>query len=219
MDSTEEAGAKAVADTDVTPSAQDEAAAVPPSAPAFPAPAREAAAEQTLPADDVQTGDASTDAAEAPVSDAVQPEEAASADSPVQESENAPEAAEDVAPAPHLRRRTSRPCRWRKWRETNEAAMPEASVKEEGPAAPAADMTREEPLPQQETAAAAAAPADAAAEALSDEMDSTDEAGVETVADTDVTPSAQDEAAAVPPSAPAFPAPARGDCGRADPAR
>ena len=149
MDSTEEAGAKAMADADVTPPAQGEAAAVSPSAPAFPAPAGEAAAEQTLPADDVQTGDAPTDADEAPVSDAVQPEEAASADSPVQENENTPEAAEDAAPA------------------------------------------------------------DAAAEALSDEMDSTDEAGVETVADTDVTPPAQDEAAAVPPSAPAFPAPAR----------
>ena len=206
MDSAEEAGTKAVAGADVTPPARDEAAAVSPSAPAFPAPAREAAAEQAPPADDVQTGDAPTDAAEAPVSDAVQPEEAASADSPVQENENTPEAAEDVAPAPAPAAPDfpSVPVA-----ETNDAAMPEAPVKEEEPAAPAADMTREEPLPQQETAAAAAAPADAAAEALSDEMDSTDEAGVETVADTDVTPPAQDEAAAVPPSAPAFPAPAR----------
>ena len=207
MDSTEEAGAKAVADTDVTPSAQDEAAAVPPSAPAFPAPAREAAAEQTLPADDVQTGDASTDAAEAPVSDAVQPEEAASADSPVQESENAPEAAEDVAPAPAPAAPDFPSVPVGETAETNEAAMPEAPTREEDTSVPATDMTREEPLPQQETADAA--PADVAAEALSDEMDSTDEAGAETVADTDVTPSAQDEAAAVPPSAPAFPAPAR----------
>ena len=207
MDSTDEADAETVADTDVTPSAQDEAAAVPPSAPAFPAPAREAAAEQALPADDVQTGDAPTDAAEAPMSDAVQPEEAASADSPVQESENAPEAAEDVAPAPAPAAPDFPSVPVAEMAETNEAAMPEAPVKEAGPVAPTADMTREEPLPQQETADAA--PADDAAEALSDEMDSTDEAGAETVADTDVTPSAQDEAAAVPPSAPAFPAPAR----------
>ena len=207
MDSTEEAGAETVADTDVTPSARDETAAVSPSAPAFPAPAREAAAEQTLPADDVQTGDASTDAAEAPVSDAVQPEEAASADSPVQESENAPEAAEDVAPAPAPAAPDFPSVPVGETAETNEAAMPEAPTREEDTSVPATDMTREEPLPQQETADAA--PADVAAEALSDEMDSTDEAGAETVADTDVPPSAQDEAAAVPPSAPAFPAPAR----------
>ena len=207
MDSTDEAGAKAVADTDVTPPARDEAAAVPPSAPAFPAPAREAAAEQTLPADDVQTGDASTDAAEAPVSDAVQPEEAASADSPVQERENAPEAAEDVAPAPAPAAPDFPSVPVGETAETNEAAMPEAPTREEDTSVPATDMTQEEPLPQQETADAA--PADVAAEALSDETDSTDEAGAETVADTDVTPSAQDEAAAVPPSAPAFPAPAR----------
>ena len=207
MDSTDEAGAETVADTDVTPPARDEAAAVPPSTPAFPAPAREAAAEQTLPADDVQTGDAPTDAAEAPVSDAVQPEEAASADSPVQESENAPEAAEDVAPAPAPAAPDFPSVPVAEMAETNEAAMPEAPAREEDTAAPAAGMTREEPLPQQETADAA--PADVAAEALSDEMDSTDEAGAETVADTDVTPPARDEAAAVPPSTPAFPAPAR----------
>ena len=207
MDSTEEAGAKAVADADVTPPARDEAAAVPPSAPAFPAPARETAAEQALPADDVQTGDAPTDAAEAPVSDAVQPEEVASADSPVQENENAPEAAEDVAPAPAPAAPDFPSVPVAETAETNDAAMPEAPVKEEEPAAPAADMTREEPLPQQETADAA--PADAAAEALSDEMDSTDEAGAKAVADTDVPSPARDEAAAVPPSAPAFLAPAR----------
>ena len=207
MDSTDEAGAETVADADVPSPARDEAAAVSPSAPAFPAPARETAAEQTLPADDVQTGDASTDAAEAPVSDAVQPEEAASADSPVQESENAPEAAEDVAPAPAPAAPDFPSVPVAETTETNEAAMPEAPTREEDTSVPATDMTQEEPLPQQETADAA--PADVAAEALSDEMDSTDEAGAETVADTDVTPSAQDEAAAVPPSAPAFPAPAR----------
>ena len=175
MDSTDEAGAETVADTDVTPSAQDEAAAVPPSAPAFPAPAREAAAEQTLPADDVQTGDAPTDAAEAPMSDAVQPEEAASADSPVQESENAPEAAEDVAPAPAPAAPDFPSVPVAEMAETNEAAMPEAPVKEAGPVAPVADMTREEPLPQQETAdAAAAAPADVATGATVDEKERTE---------------------------------------------
>ena len=175
MDSTDEAGAETVADTDVTPSAQDEAAAVPPSAPAFPAPDREAAAEQALPADDVQTGDAPTDAAEAPVSDAVQPEEAASADSPVQESENAPEAAEDVAPAPAPAAPDFPSVPVAEMAETNEAAMPEAPVKEAGPVAPAADMTREEPLPQQETAdAAAAAPADVATGATVDEKERTE---------------------------------------------
>ena len=175
MDSTDEAGAETVADTDVTPSAQDEAAAVPPSAPAFPAPAREAAAEQALPADDVQTGDAPTDAAEAPMSDAVQPEEAASADSPVQESENAPEAAEDVAPAPAPAAPDFPSVPVGETAETNEAAMPEAPVKEAGPVAPVADMTREEPLPQQETAdAAAAAPADVATGATVDEKERTE---------------------------------------------
>ena len=210
MDSTDEAGAETVADADVPSPARDEAAEVPPSAPAFPAPARETAAEQPLPADDVQTGDAPTDAAEAPMSDAVQPEEAAPADSPVQENENSPDAAEDVAPAPAPAAPDFPSVPVAETAETNDAAMPEAPVKEEELAAPAADMTREEPLPQQEAAdAAAAAPADAAAEALSDEMDSTDEAGAETVADADVPSPARDEAAEVPPSAPAFPAPAR----------
>ena len=175
MDSTDEAGAETVADADVPSPARDEAAAVSPSAPAFPAPAREAAAEQALPADDVQTGDASTDAAEAPVSDAVQPEEAASADSPVQESENAPEAAEDVAPAPAPAAPDFPSVPVAEMAETNEAAMPEAPVKEAGPVAPAADMTREEPLPQQETAdAAAAAPADVATGATVDEKERTE---------------------------------------------
>ncbi len=143
-----------------------------------------------------------------PVADAVQPEEAASADSPVQKNENSPDAAEDVAPAtaPAAPDFPSVPVA--ETAETNEAAMPEAPVKEEGPAAPAAGMAQEEPLPQQETADAGA-PADTAAEALSDEMDSAEESGAKAMADTDVTPPAQDEAAAVPPSAPAFPAPAR----------
>ena len=171
MDSTDEAGAETVADADVPSPIRDEAAAVPPSAPAFPAPAREVAAEQALPADDVQTGDAPTDAAEAPVSDAVQPEEAASADSPVQENENTPEAAEDVAPAPAPAAPDFPSVPVAETAETNDAAMPEAPVKEEEPAAPAADMTREEPLPQQETAAAAAVPADDATGATVDEKE------------------------------------------------
>ena len=208
MDSTDEAGAEMVADADVTPPERDEAAAVPPSAPAFPAPAREAAAEQAPPADDVQTGDAPTDAAEAPMSDAVQPEEAASADSPVQENENTPEAAEDVAPAPAPAAPDFPSVPVAETAETSEAAMPEAPAREEDTAAPAAGMAQEEPLPQQETADADA-PADAVAEALSDEMDSAEEAGAEAMADADVPSPARDEAAAVPPSAPAFPAPAR----------
>ena len=145
-----------------------------------------------------------------PVADAVQPEEAAPADSPVQENENSPDAAEDVAPAPAPAAPDFPSVPVAEMAETNEAAMPEAPVKEEETAAPAAGMTREEPLPQQETAdAAAAAPADAAAEALSDEMDSAEEAGAKAMADTDVPSPARDEAAEVPPSAPAFPAPAR----------
>ena len=208
MDSAEEAGTKAMADADVPSPARDEAAAVSPSAPAFPAPAREAAAEQALPADDVQAGDAPTDAAEAPVSDAVQPEEAASADSPVQENENAPEAAEDVAPAPAPAAPDFPSVPVAETAGTNEAAMPEAPAREEDTAVPATDMTQEEPLPQQKTADADA-PADAAAEALSDEMDSAEEAVAEAMADADVPSPARDEAAAVPPSAPAFPAPAR----------
>ena len=175
MDSTEEAGTKAMTDTDVTPPAQGEAAAVSPSAPAFPAPARETAAEQTLPADDVQTGDAPTDAAEAPMSDAVQPEEAAPADSPVQENENAPEAAEDVAPAPAPAAPDFPSVPVAEMAETNEAAMPEAPAREEDTAVPAAGLAQEEPLPQQEAAdAAAAAPADDATGATVDEKERTE---------------------------------------------
>lgn len=110
-----------------------------------------------------------------PVADAVQPEEAASAESPVQENENAPEAAEDVAPAPAPAAPDFPSVPVAEMAETNEAAMPEAPVKEAGPAAPAADMTREEPLPQQETAdAAAAASADDATGATVDEKERTE---------------------------------------------
>ena len=110
-----------------------------------------------------------------PVVDAVQPEEAVSTDSPVQENENAPEAVEDVAPAPAPAAPDFPSVPMPETAETNEAAMPEAPVKEEGPAAPVADMTREEPLPQQETAdAAAAAPADVATGATVDEKERTE---------------------------------------------
>ena len=110
-----------------------------------------------------------------PVVDAVQPEEAASTDSPVQENENAPEAVEDVAPAPAPAAPDFPSVPMPETAETNEAAMPEAPVKEEGPAAPAAGMTQEEPLPQQETAdAAAAAPADNATGATVDEKERTE---------------------------------------------
>lgn len=110
-----------------------------------------------------------------PVADAVQPEEAASADSPVQENENAPDAAEDIAPAPAPAAPDFPSVPMPETAKTNDAAMPEAPVKEEEPAAPAADMTREEPLPQQETAdAAAAAPADVATGATVDEKERTE---------------------------------------------
>ena len=110
-----------------------------------------------------------------PVADAGQPEEAASADSPVQEHENAPEAAEDVAPAPAPAAPDFPSVPVPETAETNEAAMPEAPVKEEETAAPAAGMTQEEPLPQQETAdAAAAAPADVATGATVDEKERTE---------------------------------------------
>ena len=110
-----------------------------------------------------------------PVADAVQPEEAAPAESPVQENENAPDAAEDIAPAPAPAAPDFPSVPMPETAETNEAAMPEAPVKEAGPVAPVADMTREEPLPQQETAdAAAAAPADDATGATVDEKERTE---------------------------------------------
>lgn len=174
VDRAEEAGADAEDTADVPSPAQNEVAEVPLSAPAFPAPAQEAAAEQALPADDVQSDDVRTDAAEAPVSDAAQPVEPASADSPVQ----APEAAEDVVPvpAPAAPDVPSVPvAETLEAAKTNEAAMPEAPVKEEEPAAPATTMPQEEPLLQQEMAdAAAAAPVDAPTEAPADKKERTE---------------------------------------------
>ena len=110
-----------------------------------------------------------------PVADAVQPEEAAPAESPVQENENAPDAAEDIAPAPAPAAPDFPSVPMPETAETNEAAMPEAPVKEEGPAAPAAGIAQEKPLPQQETAdAAAAAPADDATGATVEEKERTE---------------------------------------------
>ena len=110
-----------------------------------------------------------------PVADAAQPEEAAPADSPVQENENAPEAAEDVAPAPAPTAPDFPSVPVAETAETSEAAMSEAPAREEDTAVPATDMTQEEPLPQQETAdAAAAAPADDATGATVDEKERTE---------------------------------------------
>lgn len=110
-----------------------------------------------------------------PVADAVQPEEAASAESPVQENENAPEAAEDVVPVPTPATPDFPFVPVAETAETNDAAMSEAPVKEEETAVPAAGMTQEEPLPPQETAdAAAAAPADDATGSTVDEKERTE---------------------------------------------
>ena len=146
------------------------------------------------------------DTAETPMPDAAQPVEPAPADSPVQENDAAPEAAaEDVpAPAPTAPDFPSVPVA-----AMDDAAMPEAPLKEEKEeAAPAAEALQEEPLPQQGTADAAAAPADGPA-APSDATDGTEEAVAKTGADADMPSPTQDEAAELPPSAPAFPAPAQ----------
>ena len=203
-DSTEEAVAETGADADMPGPAQDEAAEVPPSAPAFPAPAQEVEAEQPLPADDRQNRAVRADAAEASAADDAQPVAPAPADSPVQENDAAPEAAEDdgPAPAPTAPDFPSVPVAT-----MDDATTPEAPLEEEKEEAPAAEAPQEEALPQQGTADAAA-PADSPA-ASSDAADSTEEAVAETGADADMPGPAQDEAAEVPPSAPAFPAPAQ----------
>ena len=199
-DSTEEAVAETGADADMPGPAQDEAAEVPPSAPAFPAPAQEAEAEQPLPADDRQNRDVRADAAEEPLSDAAQPVAPAPADSPVQENGAAPEAAEDdgPAPAPTAPDFPSVPVA-----AMDDAATQEAPLEEEKEEAPTAEAPQEEALPQQGTADAAA-PADGPA-ASSDAADSTEEAVAETGADADMPSPAQDEAAEAPRPAPAFP--------------
>ena len=181
--------------------AQDEAAEVPPSAPAFPAPAQEVEAEQPLPADDRQNRDVRADAAEASAADDAQPVAPAPADSPVQENGAAPEAAEDdgPAPAPTAPDFPSVPVA-----AMDDAATQEAPLEEEKEEAPTAEAPQEEALPQQGTADAAAAPADGPADS-SDAADSTEEAVAETEADADMPSPAQDEAAEAPRPAPAFP--------------
>ena len=200
-DSTEEAVAETGADADMPGPAQDEAAEVPPSAPAFPAPAQEVEAEQPLPADDRQNRDVRADAAEASAADDAQPVAPAPADSPVQENDAAPEAAEDggPAPAPTAPDFPSVPVA-----AMDDATTPEAPLEEEKEEAPAAEAPQEEALPQQGTADAAAAPADGPADS-SDAADSTEEAVAETEADADMPSPAQDEAAEAPRPAPAFP--------------
>ena len=200
-DSTEEAVAETGADADMPGPAQDEAAEVPPSAPAFPAPAQEVEAEQPLPADDRQNRDVRADAAEASAADDAQPVAPAPADSPVQENGAAPEAAEDdgPAPAPTAPDFPSVPVA-----AMDDATTPEAPLEEEKEEAPAAEAPQEEALPQQGTADAAAAPADGPADS-SDAADSTEEAVAETEADADMPSPAQDEAAEAPRPAPAFP--------------
>ncbi|WP_296988380.1 7TM diverse intracellular signaling domain-containing protein [uncultured Desulfovibrio sp.] len=199
-DSTEEAVAETGADADMPGPAQDEAAEVPPSAPAFPAPAQEAEAEQPLPADDRQNRDVRAEAAKASAADDAQPVAPAPADSPVQENGAAPEAAEDdgPAPAPTAPDFPSVPVA-----AMDDAATQEAPLEEEKEEAPTAEAPQEEALPQQGTADAAA-PADGPA-ASSDAADSTEEAVAETGADADMPSPAQDEAAEAPRPAPAFP--------------
>ena len=200
-DSTEEAVAETGADADMPGPAQDEAAEVPPSAPAFPAPAQEVEAEQPLPADDRQNRDVRADAAEASAADDAQPVAPAPADSPVQENGAAPEAAEDdgPAPAPTAPDFPSVPVA-----AMDDAATQEAPLEEEKEEAPTAEAPQKEALPQQGTAGAAAIPADGPA-ASSDAADSTEEAVAETGADADMPSPAQDEAAEAPRPAPAFP--------------
>ena len=199
-DSTEEAVAETGADADMPSPAQDEAAEVPPSAPAFPAPAQEVAVEQPLPADDRQNRDVRAEAAAASAADDAQPVAPAPADSPVQENDAAPEAAEDdgPAPAPTAPDFPSVPVA-----AMDDAATQEAPLEEEKEEAPTAEAPQEEALPQQGTADAAA-PADGPA-ASSDAADSTEEAVAETGADADMPSPAQDEAAEAPRPAPAFP--------------
>ena len=199
-DSTEEAVAETGADADMPGPAQDEAAEVSPSAPAFPAPAQEVEAEQPLPADDRQNRDVRADAAEASAADDAQPVAPAPADSPVQENGAAPEAAEDdgPAPAPTAPDFPSVPVA-----AMDDAATQEAPLEEEKEEAPTAEAPQEKALPQQGTADAAA-PADGPA-ASSDAADSTEEAVAETGADADMPSPAQDEAAEAPRPAPAFP--------------
>ena len=143
-----------------------------------------------------------------PVADAAQPVEAAAADSPVQEKENAPDATADEVPAaPTAPAFPSVPVA-----ETPADAMPEAPVEaKEEAAAPANETAQDEEEPRQETTAdaAPAAPADGpdkADEAPAARADDAEEPVAAAPAPADVTSPVQEESAAAPLSAPASPA-------------
>ena len=202
-DDAEEPVAAAPAPADVVRPVQEESAAAPLSAPASPAPAQEAEAEQPLPGDDVHA-----DAAEAPVADTAQPVEPAATDSPVQEKENAPDATADEVPAaPTAPAFPSVPVA-----ETPADAMPEAPVEAKEEAADQAGETaQDEEEPRQETTADAApvAPVDGpdeADEAPAARADDAEESVTAAPAPADVASPVQDESAAAPLSAPASPA-------------
>ncbi len=202
-DDAEEHVSAAPAPADVTSPAQDGSAAAHLSAPASPAPAQEAEAEQPLPSDDVHA-----DAAEAPAADDAQPVEPAATDSPVQEKENASDATADEVPAaPTAPAFPSVPVA-----ETHDDALPEAPVEEkEEAAAPADETAQDEEEPRQETTADAApvAPVDGpdeADEAPAARADDAEESVTAAPAPADVASPVQDESAAAPLSAPASPA-------------
>ena len=201
-DDAEKPVAAAPASADVTSLVQDESAAAPLSAPASPAPAQEAEAEQPLPSDDARA-----DAAEAPAADDAQPVEPAAADSPVQEKENAPDATADEVPAaPTAPAFPSVPVA-----ETHDDALPEAPVEEkEEAAAPADETAQDEEEPRQEMTAdaAPAAPVDGpddADEAPAARADDAEKPVAAAPAPADVTSPVQEESAAAPLSAPASP--------------
>ena len=162
-----------------------------------------------------------------PVADGAQPVEPAATDSLVQENENASDAtADEVTAAPTAPGFPSVPVA-----ETHDDALPEAPVEEkEEAAAPADETAQDEEEPRQETTAdaAPAAPVDGpdeADEAPAARADDAEEPVSAAPAPADVTSPAQEESAAAPLSAPAFPAPAQeaeaeqplpGDDARAD---
>ena len=219
-DDAEKPVAAAPASADVTSPVQEGSAVAPLSAPASPAPAQEAEAEQPLPSDDVHA-----DAAEAPAADDAQPVEPAATDSPVQEKENAPDAtADEITAAPTAPAFPSVPVA-----ETHDDALPEAPVEEkEEAAAPADETAQDEEEPRQETTAdaAPAAPVDGpdeADEAPAARADDAEESVTAAPAPADVVSPVQEGSAAAPLSAPAFPAqeaeaeqPLPGDDARAD---
>ena len=201
-DDAEKPVAAAPASADVTSPVQEEsAAAAPLSAPA--SPVQEAEAEQPLPSDDARA-----DAAEAPAADDAQPVEPAATDSPVQESEKVSDATADEVPAaPTAPAFPSVPVT-----ETPADAMPETPVKEkEEAAAPADETSQDKEEARQETTAdaAPAAPVDGpdeADEAPAARADDAEESVTAAPAPADVASPVQEESAAAPLSAPAFPA-------------